>query len=191
MIFNLLNSSALALALCWLITWHPRFWGDLSFGGRALWGSALGAACIVGMLNPIELTSGIIYDARLIIINAAAIFGGPVAGTVAALIAAFYRLWLGGIGAPSGAITIAIALIIGLIFHYAIQKKMAGIKWNHLFFNSPLNTCGDFGSHPIYPGYQSVSRCWILYRRASPASHGNSIGMPTHAKPTEENYCSK
>lgn len=123
MIFNLLNSSALALALCWLITWHPRFWGDLSFGGRALWGSALGAACIVGMLNPIELTSGIIYDARLIIINAAAIFGGPVAGTVAALIAAFYRLWLGGIGAPSGAITIAIALIIGLIFHYAIQKK--------------------------------------------------------------------
>lgn len=123
MILNLLNSSALALALCWLITWHPRFWSDLSFGGRALWGSALGAACIVGMLNPIELTGGVIYDARLIIINAAAIFGGPVAGSVAALIAASYRLWLGGVGAPSGVMTIAIALVIGLIFHHAIQKK--------------------------------------------------------------------
>ena len=75
------------------------------------------------MLNPVELTSGVIYDARLIIVNAAAIFGGPITAIITALVASLYRMWIGGIGASSGAMTIAIALIIGLIFYYAIQKK--------------------------------------------------------------------
>ncbi|MES2586845.1 MAG: EAL domain-containing protein [Pseudomonadota bacterium] len=124
MILNLLNSSALALVLCWLITWNSKFWTDQSYIARVLAGIALGAVTIVGMLNPVQLTTGVIYDVRLIIINAAALFGGPITGTFAALITISYRLWIGGVGAPTGALSIVMALIAGLIFRGAIEKKV-------------------------------------------------------------------
>lgn len=128
MIQHFLDSAAVALVLCWLITWNSKFWSDYSLSGRVLAGVALGIVAVIGMLNPIMLTPGIIYDVRLIIISAATLFGGPITGLVASLIAGLYRLSLGGIGAPTGIASIALAFSIGLLFHYAIKKQWIGAK---------------------------------------------------------------
>ncbi len=122
MIFSLLDSAALALTLCWLITWNPKFWTTQSSAGQLLSGMAFGIAAIMGMLNPVQLTGGVIYDARLIIINAATLFGGPIVGITAASMASIYRYWVGGIGAPSGIISLYLAFSVGLLFRHAISR---------------------------------------------------------------------
>ena len=86
---------------------YPLFSG-LLFGGVAL----------VGMMTPVTLQPGLIFDGRSIIMTVAGLFGGPVTAFLAALIAASYRYWLGGVGAVGGVGVIIGTATIGIVWHY-------------------------------------------------------------------------
>lgn len=122
MALELIKGAALLLALSYLETFVWRY----SRGNAALrqvcLGVLFGVICVIGMMAPLQFSSGIIFDARSVIIGVAGLFGGPVAGGIAAAIAGGYRLWLGGAGAPVGVLVIVFSLAAGLLYRYGRER---------------------------------------------------------------------
>ena len=58
-----------------------------------------GVICVIGMMAPIEVTPGVIFDARSVVLSMSGLFGGPEIGGIAAVIAGACQAWLGGGGA--------------------------------------------------------------------------------------------
>src|SRR5690242_8817291 len=107
------NAALLALGVLAYSLARPRLerWPELL---RATCSGALFAALtLLSMLAPLVVTSGIILDARNTLVALATVFAGPLAGAMAALPAAIYRLQLGGAGAPSGVFVLALAVLLG------------------------------------------------------------------------------
>lgn len=88
-------------------------------------GVLFGLVGIFGMMTPIQYAPGIIFDGRSIILAVAGFIGGPLVALVSAFIAAAYRAWLGGGGAPVGIAVITASAVIGVAFYY-IRKGSGG-----------------------------------------------------------------
>lgn len=128
MTLDLIYSTALLLALSALYEFNMRIWGVRRLAASLTAGVIFGAICIFGMLHPATLAPGVIFDARSVILGVTAIFAGPPAALVAGLMAAAYRLWLGGAGAPVGVAVITTAVLSGLAMRVALRRGWAHPK---------------------------------------------------------------
>jgi PAS domain S-box-containing protein len=109
------NLALLALALV-AYNQITAFLGKLSPRvERGLAGLAFGLAAILSMSVPIAVAPGVLVDGRAVPIGLAALSGGPFVAVVAAVIAALYRLSLGGVGEIAGVIWIALAALSGIL----------------------------------------------------------------------------
>jgi len=81
-------------------------------------GLLFGLATMAGMLHPLTLSPGLIFDGRSVMISLAAAFFGPWAAVVAGVLAASLRLYQGGAGAYVGVGSILAAAGCGLIFYW-------------------------------------------------------------------------
>ncbi len=126
---------ALLLALCLLQGFIARRWTRGELIGQVLSGVLFGGICVIGMMTPIEMTPGVIFDARSVVLSMSGLFGGPVVGGVAAVIAGGYRLWLGGGGVLVGVSVAVSCVLLGLGYRYGCQRGWlrAGI-WQFLVF---------------------------------------------------------
>ena len=61
-------------------------------------GMLFGIGAIIGMLSPVSIQSGLFFDGRSVMISLAALFFGPTAGLISALMAILLRLFQGGTG---------------------------------------------------------------------------------------------
>ncbi len=122
MALDLIKATALILALSLLQGFNSRFWGE-RHAARAI-GSGLifGVMCVVGMMMPITLTPGVIFDGRSAVLSMAALFGGPAVGAIAGAVAAAYRLHLGGGGALVGVGVITVSVLLGLLMRVLISR---------------------------------------------------------------------
>jgi len=85
----------------------------------ALWqGLLFGGAAVIGMLRPLDLGAGLIFDGRSVMLSLGALFFGPWAGAVAGSMAIACRLWLGGLGTLTGVSVILSSLGIGIWAHF-------------------------------------------------------------------------
>jgi diguanylate cyclase (GGDEF)-like protein/PAS domain S-box-containing protein len=135
MILDFIQGAALLLALCWLQTINRRLWTDHSVVAPLLSGLLFGSTCIVGMLTPIVLQQGLIFDARTVVLSMAGLFGGPLAAAVAGLMAGSYRLWLGGSGVWIGLANVLMPVLLGLAYRYCYQRGKLQIgPWQLLAF---------------------------------------------------------
>lgn len=80
-------------------------------------GMLFGGATVIGMMRPLVLGPGLIFDGRSVMISLCGLFFGPVAVAVAGGMALVYRLFLGGQGTTMGVLVIISSALIGLIFH--------------------------------------------------------------------------
>lgn len=115
---SLIQNIALLVALCFV---HSLLLRRLKTGGlttQLLSGLLFGCVALVGMMTPMTLQPGLIFDGRSIIMAVAGLFGGPYVALVAAGIAAAYRYWLGGVGAVAGVAVITGTASIGVVWHY-------------------------------------------------------------------------
>lgn len=71
-------------------------------------GIGIGVIGILVMLTPWELTPGVIFDTRSVLLSLTGLFFGPLSGAIAVLMTAIFRLYLGGPGALTGVIAIAV-----------------------------------------------------------------------------------
>jgi hypothetical protein len=69
-----------------------------------LQGFLFGSAAIIGMLLPLKLSPGLIFDGRSVAISLCALFFGPVAAGLAMAMAATLRIIQGGPGCGHGCV---------------------------------------------------------------------------------------
>jgi diguanylate cyclase (GGDEF)-like protein/PAS domain S-box-containing protein len=86
-------------------------------------GGLFGLGAVMTMVTAFMLDDGVLVDLRTTLISSAGLFGGPVAGLTAALIAAGYRLYVGGSGAWGGCLGIAIAAGLSLALYAAVHRR--------------------------------------------------------------------
>ncbi|MGV3524154.1 MAG: sensor histidine kinase [Candidatus Sericytochromatia bacterium] len=116
MVFELIRGVSLLLALCMLQSFNLRLWQKHPRAQSISSGLLYGGVCCLGMLMPITLTPGVIFDARSVILSLAALFGGPLVAVIAATLAAGCRIWLGGTGLSIGLLVIGLSALLGLAY---------------------------------------------------------------------------
>lgn len=123
MLFPILNNITLMVTLSVVYVLVGRYLDQSSKRVQILSGVVFGAFVILGLYNSVELEPGVIFDGRSIILSVAGLFGGPVVGIIAGVMALAYRLWIGGSGVLMGSLVIFESVFLGIFFHYFIQKK--------------------------------------------------------------------
>ena len=83
MFLELIKGVALLLALCFLHGVNIRLWRQKPLVGQIVSGVLFGGICVVGMLMPLVLMPGVIFDARSVVLCMAGLFGGPVVAIIA------------------------------------------------------------------------------------------------------------
>ena len=119
---DLVLNVALLLALSLLYSFLVRFGRLASWLRRVYAGLLFGGVAVVGMLNPFHWSEGVIFDGRSIVLSMAGYFGGWVTGGLAALIAAIFRLSLGGSGALTGVGVALTSAALGLVYRSLCRK---------------------------------------------------------------------
>ena len=80
-------------------------------------GLLFGLAGIIGMLQPVVMGDGIIFDGRSVMLSLCGLFFGPIAAGIAGGMILTCRIILGGLGVYMGSSVIIASTVIGLIYH--------------------------------------------------------------------------
>lgn len=108
-------------------------------------GLAFGALAVVLMVARIHVSDGVFVDARAVPIALIALVEGWPAALLAALVAAVYRVWLGGTGAVAGVLGIVgTAAVAGLIHMWARRDR--GVRARHALALAGAVFAVTFGS---------------------------------------------
>lgn len=108
------------------------------FAGSILQGLLFGAAALAGMLHPVVLEKGLIFDGRSIVISTATLFFGPISGIITLFPVVFYRLILGGPGVNMGLAVGMSSFLTGWYFHYKYVQKGKGLPGNFAIYSMGL-----------------------------------------------------
>lgn len=126
------------LALLVALSTVSGFIGDRLSGrrGALLQGLLFGAAAVIGMLNPLILAPGLIFDGRSVMISLGGLFFGPITAAVSGTMAIALRLAQGGMGTLTGVSVILSSALLGVFFYRRRQQREREIT------NSSLLTFG-------------------------------------------------
>ena len=124
---ELLHNLALLIALAALYQVVIANLLPRAASSQTLLGVLFGCVAVLAMVTPVKLMPGIIFDGRSIVLSVGGLIGGPLVALISATLAAAYRVWLGGAGAPVGVSVIVASASIGVAFHYyrrRIQRNL-------------------------------------------------------------------
>jgi hypothetical protein len=116
-LLDLLQNLALLVAMAAGYRVLSHRWDEPSLGRQLLTGLLFGAVALVGMMTPVRLMEGLIFDGRSIVLGVAGFVGGPLVAAVAGGMAAAYRVWIGGVGVVMGVAVAVEAAGLGTAFH--------------------------------------------------------------------------
>ena len=118
MIIELIKPLTLLLSLSLLLAFVYHLFARESVKGKILAGLLYGFIAVTAMMMPYNFIPGFIFDGRSVIISLSGFFGGPLVAIPAVVIAASYRLWLGGTGALAGALVVLYCGVVGVVYYY-------------------------------------------------------------------------
>ncbi len=121
----ILNLSFL-VALTIVSGFVEKRWPRTGARGALLQGLLFGGAAVLGMMRPLDMGEGLIFDGRSVMVSLCALFFGPWSGAIAAALAAAYRISLGGGGATMGVCVTLASMLIGL-FGYRRFRRSADV----------------------------------------------------------------
>lgn len=133
MILQLFQAVALLMALSVLQVFIGRLASKHVFTEKVLSGALFGSICVIGMMLPIEISPGVIFDPRSVILSMAGLFGGPIVAAIAAAFAIVYRLFIGGDGVYAGLLVIFVCTSLGLVYRYTVHRTWTKINLLQLF----------------------------------------------------------
>jgi len=128
-IIDLLHNAALLLALIMGYEYIGATYKFTSLPSRLLNGLLFGAVAIIGMLTPLHFAPGLIYDGRSIVLSVAGFIGGPLIAAISAVMAAAFRIYLGGVGTLPGLLVIAESALLGTVWYHLRHRNR---WWEHL-----------------------------------------------------------
>jgi diguanylate cyclase len=91
-------------------------------------GLLFGLGGVLSMNDPIVMGTGIIYDARSILLVLSPIYAGPIGTVIAAMVMAIHRFGLGGAGATGGIVSIFLVGLVGYACTF-IPRYRIGTGW--------------------------------------------------------------
>ncbi len=118
---NLILNLALLVALSVVSGFIVQRWPKQTRLGVVLQGLLFGGAAVIGMLRPLDMGGGLIFDGRSVLLSLVALYFGPWAAAVAGPLALACRIAMGGVGAIMGVLVILSSLAIGLLAHYRLK----------------------------------------------------------------------
>jgi len=134
MALALIQGAALLLALCFVQSAIARLPSRHAHVQRILSGLLFGSICIIGMIKPLQFASGVIFDARSVVLSMAALFGGWIPALISTAMAAGTRMALGGNGLVIGTLVILSSSGLGLLYRWASRRGHVAISFSHLLF---------------------------------------------------------
>ena len=132
MVLELITGGALLLALSLLNSLNIRFWKERHHAAQLVAGVLFGTVCVLGMLMPVVVAPDQQQDARSVVLSMAAVFGGPLAGAIAGVLAGLFRIYLGGVGTGAGVAVIVLCVWLGMGYRYLVARGKAQIRVSHL-----------------------------------------------------------
>lgn len=120
---DLILNLTLLVALSVVSGFVDKRWRRHTRLGILMQGFLFGSASLIGMLKPLVLGPGLIFDGRSVMLSLCALFFGPWAAVVAAPMPIVYRLWIGGAGARMGVLVVLSSLGIGLVAHSRLKPN--------------------------------------------------------------------
>ncbi len=131
---ELVNNCALLLAMCLVYdTLSLNRQSPRSPLNDAASGFVLGLICIAVMINPWQLTQGIIFDTRSILLSVSGLFFGVVPTVVAMVVSGAYRIYHGGRGVWMGISVILASGTIGIAWKKWRRKSLEDISTPELY----------------------------------------------------------
>jgi signal transduction histidine kinase len=97
---------------------------------QAVTGVAFGVLAVVMMVSRIHVGDGHFIDARAVPLALIGLYEGWLAALLAALVAAGFRLWMGGAGQVAGVVGIAVTALIAALVH-AWARRTGGVRARH------------------------------------------------------------
>ncbi len=92
---------------------------------KVISGIVFGCVAVAGMMIPLRLVPGVVFDGRSIIVALAGMTGGFIPAIIASLIASVCRLLMGSTGAITGTLVILASALIGVAYHYVLRLRPA------------------------------------------------------------------
>ncbi|MDD4646490.1 MAG: ATP-binding protein [Bacteroidales bacterium] len=130
---NLIFNLSLLVAICIISAIVSDRSSRNKFTGQILQGFIFGLAAVIGILYPVILTPGVIFDGRSVVISLCSLFFGPLTGIIAAVMAIIARIYIGGGGVLMGILVSCSSFAIGLFCHYQIKGDLNRISYLRLY----------------------------------------------------------
>lgn len=132
---EIVNNAALLLVLGISQSFVLHQWTHNSWWGQIVRGIFFGVIAVGCMLSPMYFNQGVFFDGRSVVLSIGGLFGGPVVAVIASILAAVYRIYIGGGGMITGVGSILIAATSGLFYRYYIKGKIHTLAfWKLLIF---------------------------------------------------------
>lgn len=133
-LISLINNAALLLAMCIVYDALSTREEKVKPGIRQLLsGTILGVICIAVMLNPLHWQQGIIFDTRSVLLCVAGLFFAPLSAFITMVMAAAYRIHLGGSGVWMGVAVILASGGIALLWKFTRKTALEAISLAELY----------------------------------------------------------
>ncbi len=97
-----------------------------------LQGLIFGTAAVIGMMRPVVLQPGLIFDGRSVVISLCGLFFGPVSAGISIIPAIAFRIYQGGIGTVMGISVIIFSALTGIFFYYRTLNEKVKINSSQL-----------------------------------------------------------
>lgn len=112
---DLILNLSLLIALTVVAGFIENRWPGGAAKGAVLQGLVFGGAAVLGMLRPLILEPGLIFDGRSVMVSLCAMFFGALSGGIASAMTISLRIIIGGPGMNMGVLVILSSYLIGLI----------------------------------------------------------------------------
>ena len=109
---------SLLVSLSIVSNFIDKYWGRNLRLSQFLQGVLFGGVAAVGMLEPLNLGPGLIFDGRSIMVSLCAYFFGPWPAAVATTMAIACCISLGGVGVVAGGTVVLVSAGIGLLAYF-------------------------------------------------------------------------
>lgn len=131
---------------------------------RIVIGILFGGITLAAMSMPVHYAPGIIYDGRSVILTLSGLFGGGIVTLVTAIIAAVYRVFIGGSGVYAGILTIVLSSLVGFAFRRYYKNKIEQISLPVLFMVGVITHLFMLAAQLALPwpkGIEVIQNIWV------------------------------
>ncbi len=96
-------------------------------------GLLISLICVAIMSMPFKLHSGVVFDTRSILISVTALIFGPILTVVTVVVAALFRMSIGGVGTLPGLAVLLSSALIGLAWRHWLYPKPTKWQWLNIY----------------------------------------------------------